>query len=144
MQTNALVDLEGFPLQAAIYWSCSSPCISVVHYEVSWWLFNAIWRILHAVACCFLFLLLLVLWTNFTSSSWVISSLAALAASRWTNWCRCCCYVPVSDAFDEVPIDQLNSDQLSLCWGICAAMICQCGMGEEDDSEKKWVVLKDI
>jgi len=111
---------------------------------VSWQLFTMIWIHSHAVTCWFLILLLPVLWTIFECACWVISLVAALAASRWTNWSLCSCWVSMSDTMDEAPIDRLDSDPLFPGWVFCVAMIWWCGRGEEDDHEKKWEVLRNL
>jgi len=50
--------------------------------------------------------------------------------------------VPTSDASDEAPVDQLNSDLLSPCGGICVSMNCWCGIEKQDDNREKWDVLR--
>ena len=67
--------------------------------------------------------------------------MAALAASRWTNWYLCSCCVPMSDVLDEAPIDRLDSEPPLPCRGVCLAMIWWCGIGVEDEHEMKWEVL---
>jgi len=144
MQKNASVDHGGFSLQVAMNWSHSSLLTPTVHYTVSWRQFTSIWILSHPTACCFLFLLLPVLETIFKCASWVICLVAALTASRWTNWCLCSCCVPMIAVFDVAPANRLDIDPLSPCWGGCVSMICWCGIGEEDDNEKKWEALRTI
>jgi len=43
---------------------------------------------------------------------------------------------------DEVPIECLDSNPLSPYRGVSVAMIRWCGIGEEDDNEKMWEVLR--
>jgi len=45
------------------------------------------------------------------------------------------------DIFDEEPANGLDLDRLLPAWGGCISMICWCGIGVEDDNEKKWDVL---
>jgi len=144
VRTNALVNRGGFPLPAAIYWSRSSLRIPADHYAINWRPSTMIRTYLHPVACCFLFLLLPVLGTIFKCASRAIFWVATLAASRWTNCCQRCCCVHSSDAVYEEPVVSLDSDLLSLSSGICLAMNCWCGKGEEDDNQKKWEVLRNI
>jgi len=103
-----------------------------------------IWIYSHPIASCFSYLLLLVLRTISRCASWFMILVTALAVSRWTNRCVHSSCVPMSDVLGEVPIDRLNSDPLLPGWGICVAMIWWCGIGEEDDNEKKWEVLMNI
>jgi len=125
-------------------WSRSSLCTLVVHYTVSWQLSTMIWIYKNQIAGCFISLVPLVLWTMFKCASWVILLVAALAVSQWTNWSLQSWYLPMSDIYDKVPIDQLDSDPLLTGWGVCVAMIWWCGIGEEDDNKKKWEVLRNI
>jgi len=69
---------------------------------------------------------------------------AALAASRWTNWCLSSCCVPMIDVLDAAPVNWLGSDPLSPGWGGCMSMICWCGIGEEGDSGKTCEVLRTL
>jgi len=141
---NALFDHGGFPLQIAINWSHNSRRTPVTWYTVNWRPFTMVWRYSHPTACCFLLVLLPVLWTIFNCASWVIFLVAALAPSQWTNWGLCSCCVLLSAVFDEAPANRLDSDSLRPGWGGCVSMICWCGIGEEDDNEKKWEVLRII
>jgi len=50
----------------------------------------------------------------------------------------------MSDVFDVVPAKRLEFDPLSNGWGCCVSMISWCGIGEEDDNEKKWDVLRTL
>jgi len=50
----------------------------------------------------------------------------------------------MSDVFDVVPTNRLDLDLHSSGWGGCVSMICCSGIGEEDDNEKKWEVLRNI
>ena len=70
--------------------------------------------------------------------------MAAFAPSGWTNWCLRSCCVAMSDVFDVAPTNQLDVDPLSPGWGGCVSVICWCGIGEEDDNETKWEVLRTI
>ena len=144
MQQNALVDNGGFPLRAALNCSLSSLCILTVPSVVSWWPVTPIWSISQPIASCFLSLLLPVVWTMFKCASQGIFSVAVLAASWWTDWCLGYCCMPASDALDEVSVDLLDSDPLSPAWGVCVAMMCWSGIGEEDDNEKKWEVPRHL
>jgi len=141
---NALVDHGGFPIRAAINRSWSSPLTPAVHYIVSWQLTTWVWSYSHTLACCFLILQVAVLCTTFQCSSWVILLVAVLAALRWTNWCLHCCSGSVGGELDEVSVVWLDWDPLPPGWGVCGAMTCCCGKGEDDDNEKKWEVLRNI
>ena len=140
--TNAMVDHWSFSLQAAINRSHSSLHIPAVCCMVCWRLITAIWIYSHSIACCFLFLLPSVLQMIVQIATCVLFSVAASAASRWTNWCVCCCCVPLSAALDAAPVDRLISHPLSPCWGVSVALICYCGIEQEDDNEMKWEVLR--
>jgi len=142
--TNASVNHRGFPLWAAIDWSRSSCHTPAVWYTVNWRPLTTVWIYSHPTACCFLSVLLPVLWTILHWASWVIFLVASLAASRCINWCLRSCCVPISDVLEEVPANQLDLDPLGPGWGGCVSVICWCGLGEEDDNEKKWVVLRII
>jgi len=144
MGTNAFVDLGGFLLRAARKWSCSSLPTPAVHYTINWWLRNTISIYSHPTACCCVSLPLPVLRTMFKWASWVIYPVAALAASQWTCWWLRCCCVPISDVFDVSPTNWSDFDPLTASRGGCGSMICWCGIGEEDDNEKKWEVLRTI
>jgi len=52
--------------------------------------------------------------------------------------------VLLSDIFDEAPAYLLHSNPLGPGSGGCASMMSWCGIGEEDDNEKKWEVLRYI
>jgi len=133
-----------FLLSAAINWPGSSLRTPAVHYTVNWRLFTSIWIYSHPTECCFSFLLLPALRMIFKCAFWVICLVAALVASRWTNWCLRFCCVPMSDALDVAHANRLDLDPLSPGWGGCVSMICWCGIWEEDDNEKKWEVLRTI
>jgi len=70
--------------------------------------------------------------------------MAALAASRWTNWCLRSCCLPISDVFVEVPANRLDLDPLGPGGGSYVSMICWCGVAEEADNENTWEVLRII
>jgi len=144
VRTNSLVEHGGFPLQAAIYRTSSSLLTPSVCYAVIWRPFTTIWIYLHPNARCFLFVLLPVLQTNFKCASWGIFLVTAVAATGWTNWCLHSCCALMSDPFDHAPANRLDFDPLSPGWGGCVFRICWCGIGEEDDDEKKWEVLRNI
>ena len=144
MWTNAIVDHEGFPSQAALNWSRTSLQTPAGRYVVRQRPFTWLWLYSHPAACCFLFLLLPVLRTVIKCASWVICVVAALAVLRWTNcWLHSCC-VPIIAVFDLAPANRLGIDPLSPGWGGCVSMICWCGIGEKDDNEKKWEALRTI
>jgi len=52
--------------------------------------------------------------------------------------------MPVGDIVDVAPTNWLDLDPLSPGGGGCVSMVCWCGIGEEDDNEKKWEVLRTI
>ena len=139
--TNALVDHGRFSFQPAIYCSCTSLHTSAVHYTVNWRPFPLIWIYSYPTARYVLFLLLQVLWTTSRCASWVIFLVAVLAASRWTNRCLRSWCVPISEVFDVVSDNPLDSDPLTPGrWG-GVSVIHWGGIGQEDDHEKKWEVL---
>jgi len=143
VRTNTFIDHRGLPLRAPINWSRSSLLTPAVHYILSWPPSILIWRYSHPIACCCLLLLHPVLRTVFKCASWAIILVAAIAASRWTNWCLSCCCVPARGTSDQVAVVQLDSDCITPGGGVCGAMTCCCGKQEEDDNEK-WNVLRNI
>jgi len=74
----------------------------------------------------------------------VIFVVGASAASRETCLCLHCCCEPISDVFDVSPANWLDFDSLAAGWDGYGSMICWCGIGEEDDNEKKWEVLRTL
>jgi len=142
--TNALVIKGGFPQWAARNLSLCPLHIPTVHYTVSWRPFTVIWWFPHPFPCWSLHLLLPDWQTIVKCVSWVIFSVAALAASQWMNCCPGCSCVSASEALDDEPVDLLDSNPLPPGWGVCVAMSGRCGIGEEDDHKKKWDVLKNI
>jgi len=98
----------------------------------------------HPIGYCLLFLLLPVLCTIFRYASWVIFVVAGLAASQWNNWCLHRCCVSAGGTLVDAPVLGLDSNPLSPGSGVCGAMTCCGGQGEEDDNEKKWEVLRNI
>ena len=144
VRTDAFVDHEGFTLRAAINWTCNCLCTPAVRYTVKWELFARICLYLHHTACCFLFLLIPVQWTILKCVSWDRRWVPAWAALWWTNGCLHSCSVPMCDVIDVAPATWLYLDPLSPGWGGCVSMICWCGIGEEDDNEKKREVLRII
>jgi len=79
--TKAFVNHGGFSLRAVKYWSRSSLRIPAAHYSINWWPCTMIWTYSPVIACCFLFVLHPVLQTVFKCASWVMFSVATLAAS---------------------------------------------------------------
>jgi len=143
-RTNALVNHGGFPLLGGINWSCSSQCTPAVHHIVRWWPSTLIWIRSHPMACCLIVLCPPGLRTNVNCATWVIVSVVAVAASRWTELCLHCCSVSAGGAVDQAPVVRLDSDRLTAGCGVCGATPCCCGKGEEDDNEKKWEVSRNI
>jgi len=144
VRTNAFVDHAGFRLQAAINSLRSSLRRPAVQYTVNWPPIASIWLHSHPTACCFLFFLLSVLPTIFKCAFWVKCLVAALAASRWTNLCLCYCCVPGISVLDVAPANLPVFDPLSPGGGGCVSMMCWCGIGEDDDNERKWEALTTI
>ena len=144
VRTNAFVDHGGFPLRAAMNSLRSSLRTPAVCYSVNWPPFATIRIYLHSTAYCFLFLLLPVLRTIFKCASWVICLVATLTASRSTNLCLRSCCVPRSSVLDVAPANLPVFDPLSPAGGGCVSIMCWCGIGEEDDNERKWEALKTI
>jgi hypothetical protein len=62
---------------------------------------------------------------------------------RCTYWCLRCCWVSARGSLDEAPVVRLSLEEIPPGCGVCGAMTCCCGKGEEDDNEK-WKVLKNI
>jgi len=60
--------------------------------------------------------------------SWVIFSVATIAASRWTNWCLCCCCVSLCGALFEGCVVWLVSAPIAPAWSISGAMPCRYGL----------------
>jgi len=139
---NALVNNGGFPLRAAIYWSCSTIHITAVDCIVCWWLSTWIWIYSHSISYWIELLLLLDLPTFSKCASWVICLGAAFAVSWCTNWYLCRWCVQVGGVLDGAPVYRLNADLLAPCWGVCGTVVCWCGNGEEDDNKMKWEVLR--
>jgi len=142
VRTNAVVDHGGFPVRAAMNSLHSSLRTPAVGYKVNWPPFASIRIYSHPTACCFLFLLLPVLRTIFKCTSWVICLVATLAASPWTNLCLRSCCVPRISVFDVVPANLPVFDPLPPAGGGCVSKMCWCGIGEEDDNERKWETLR--
>jgi len=88
--TNAFANPWGFPLRAAINWSCSSLHTPAVYYIITWQPSSSVSSYSDPIACCLVFLVLPVLHSIFKCACWVIFAVATLAVSRWTNWCLCC------------------------------------------------------
>jgi len=144
VRTNDFVDHGGFALREAMNSLRSSLRTPAVYYSVNWPPFATIRIYLHPTACCFLFLLQPVLRTIFKCASWVICLVATLAASWWTNLCLRSCCVPRSSVLDVAPANLPVFDPLSPAGGGCVSIMCWCGIGEEDDNERKWEALKTI
>jgi len=124
--TNALVDPGGLLLWKAMNWSHSSLHTPAVRYILSLLSSTQIWIDKHPIPCCFLVFLFPVLRTFFECASWVMCSVATIAASRWTNWClRCYCVSP-SDALLEVPVVRLDSAPIAPGRSVSGAMACCC------------------
>jgi len=126
VRTNALVDHGDSPLQEAMNWSRSSLRTPAVRHILSWPSSIQIWIDSHPIACCFLFFLLPVLRTFFKCASWVIVSVATIAASRWTNWCLHCCGVSQSGSLCEAPVVRLDSARIAPGGSVSGAMACCC------------------
>jgi len=142
VQTNAFVDHGGFPLRAAMNSLRSSLRTSAVRYSVNSVLFATTRIYSHPTACCFLFLPLAALQTIFKCASWVICLVATLAALRWTNLCLRSWCLPKSSVFDVAPANLPVFVPLSPGGGGCVSTMGWCGIGEEDDNERKWEALR--
>jgi len=142
--TNAFVNHGGFQLRAAINPLSSSLRTPAVRYAVNWPPIASIWIHSHPTAGCFLFFLLPVLRMIFKCASWVICLVVALAVSRWTNLCLHSCCVPRICVLDVAPANLPVFDPHSPGGGGCVSMMCWCGIGEEDDNERKWEALRTI
>jgi len=137
VRTKAFVDHGAFPLPAAINLLRSPLWTPAVHYTVYWPPFTSIWISSHPTACCFLFLRLPVLRTISKWAAWVISLVAALSASRWTNFCLRSCCVRRMSVFELAPGNRPVFDPRSPDGGGCVSMMCWCGIEEEDDNKRK-------
>jgi hypothetical protein len=62
---------------------------------------------------------------------------------RWTNWFLLSCWVSARGALDEAPVIRLDSDWISLGWGVCGGTTCSYGKGEEDGNAK-WKVRSNL
>jgi len=144
VRTNNLVDHGALPLRAEMKWSQSSLLIPAVHYTVNCPSLTLIWLYSHPIACCVLFLLLSVLRMSFKCTSSEIFLVAALAALRWTNLCLHSCCVLESDVLGVPPFPLPGSVPFSPGWADSVPGIRWCWIGEEDDNEKKWQVLRNI
>jgi len=144
LQMKALDHHGGCPLRMVINWSCNSLSTPALNCIISGQPFTMIWIYLHPTVCFFVFVLFPVLRTIFKTASWVLFLVASLAESRCTNWCLHSCCVPMRDVFNESPANRLDFDPLVPGCGGCVSIICCCGIGEEDDNEKKWEVLRNI
>jgi hypothetical protein len=72
---------------------------------------------------------------------WAILSVAAIAASWWTNWCLHCSSVSASGALEEAPIVLLDSYWIISIQRGRRAMTCCWGNGKEDYHER-WKLLR--
>jgi hypothetical protein len=97
---DILVNYGGFPFLAAINWSHSSQHTLAVWYMVNWQPLTTVWIYSHLTAYCLLCVVLPVNWMIFQCAFWVIFLLAALAASRWTNWGLHSCCVLIGHVLD--------------------------------------------
>ena len=70
--------------------------------------------------------------------------MAILTASQLTGWSQLCYSVSVGGTFVEQPVARPDLEQLAPCRGVCGAMICCFGKGEDNDNEKKWEVIKNV
>ena len=142
LRTDTTVDHGRFPLRAEMNWSRSSLRITAVYYLVSWPSFTVIWIYWHPTVCCVLLLLFPVLQKIIKSASSVIFLVAAFAALRWTHWYLCSSCVPECDVLVITPDDPPGSVPFSPGGGVCVAINCWCRIGEDDDNEKKWEVVR--
>jgi len=65
-----------------------------------------------------------------------------LAASLLTNVCQHSCCVPRISVFDVAPANLVIFGLHSPGGGGCVSIICWCGIGEEDDNERKWEAVR--
>jgi hypothetical protein len=54
--------------------------------------------------------------------------------------CLHCCCAPATGVLDEASVVPLDSDLITPGWGVCGAITCCCGKGEEDDNRKRKVL----
>jgi hypothetical protein len=113
-------------LREAINWSCSSPNTPAGRCILNWQWSTQLWIDSPPIAGCFIFSLLPVLRALFKWVSWVIFSVATIAASCWTNWClRCCCVSP-SGTLLEVPVIRPDSTPIAPGGTVSGAIACGC------------------
>jgi hypothetical protein len=144
VRINAFGDYGGFQLRATTILWRSTLRTHAVCYTVNWPQFPSIWIYSHPTASCFIFLPLPVLRTIFKCASWVQCLVAALAASWGTSlYLRCCCVRKIA-VCDIRPANLPVFNPLSPGRGDCVSMMCWCGIGEEDDNERKWEALRTI
>jgi len=62
----------------------------------------------------------------FKCASWVMFSVATIAASRWTNWCLRCCWVSPRGALREAPVVRLDSAPIAPGGSVSGSMACCC------------------
>jgi len=74
----------------------------------------------------------------------VICLVAALVGSKQTDSCLRSRWVPMTAINNVGTANRLDLDPLSPGCGCCVSNICWCAIGEEDDNEKKWEVLRTI
>jgi len=108
VRTNDFVNHGDLPLWEAINCSNCSLRTPPVCNNLCWQSSSQLWIDSHPIACWFWFLLHPVLRTFLKCTSWVIFSVATIAASWWTNCCLCCCCVSPSSRGREVPVVRLD------------------------------------
>jgi len=126
VRTNALIEDGDLQLRELINSSRSSLRTTAVRYIPRWPWFAQIWIDSHPIACYFLFLRLPVLHTFFKCVSWLLFSVASIAASRWTNGCLHCCGVLPSGALRETPVVRIDSASIAPGGSLSGAMACDC------------------
>jgi len=52
--------------------------------------------------------------------------------------------VPICEVLDVSPANRFDFDPFAAGSGDCVSRICLCAIGEEDDNEMKWEVLRTI
>jgi len=97
-----------------------------VLYILSWPSSTQIWFDSHPITCCWLLFSRPVLGSILKCASWVVFSVATIAASQWTNWCLHCCCVSPSGSLCAAPVVRLDSAPIAPGGSVSGAMACCC------------------
>jgi len=126
---------EGFPLRAAITWSSSTVCIPALNYVVSYLPSTLIWINSHPITCCWIFMLLIALWTVFKYPFSVMICVVVLVVQQWTNGCLGGYCDSADGALHKAQLSRLNLELPPPSWCVLGAIRWRCGTGEKDYGE---------